>query len=445
MTRHLPQIVVAAAVAAPWAIGCSGPEAPNDAGDDVGEADDDTAATSAPGPTTSDATTASPDPDTTGPTSAPGGSEDGSDGTGVVDDRVPMFVAQGMVGRTTISCDDGHTWIADRAWDTEGDPLVCGSTDPVRCFEGACEFTDADGCQSQAADCDCGHHPGFSKGVVFGGDAFVATWGWGYSGSVRRSVDGVHWEETLGQDVTFGGLAYGAGTYVLSSRYPQHSPDGIVWTAGQEADFRGDDGEIAWSVRRFAYADYDTGRFIATAYPPHSVLVSSDGGETWWPPSVRPPQCLLDQSEYGGIAYGNGVVVSIGADGTACRSTDGGDTWELGALGGDNVLGHVVFTGEEFAVWAPGTRYTSPDGVSWTSTATTPEGVWIGPVAHSEATGSFVAVDRVWSGYEAQTFLRSDDGVTWEALGDGAFAGGHPIFHIAFGWAEPSEECPVPG
>jgi hypothetical protein len=376
---------------------------------------------------------------------ASSGDDDAGESTGAAEVRVPMFVAQGMLGRTTISCDDGHTWVADRAWDEEGDALLCGSTEPVRCWESACQFFSGGECQAQATECDCGHHPGFSKGVAFGADAFVATWGWGYSGSVRRSVDGVHWEETLADDVTFGGLAYGAGRFVLSSRNPRYSADGVTWTAGQEANFQGPDGEITWSVRRFVFADYDTGRFIATADPPHSVLVSSDGGETWWPPSFRPPQCLLDQSTYGGMAYGNGVVVSIGSDGTACRSTDGGDNWELGSVGGDNVLGHVVWTGREFAVWAPGMRYTSPDGVQWTGTPTVPEGVWLGPVAMSEATGTFVAVSRVWDGYEQQSFLRSEDGITWEPLGEGAFSGGHPIFHIAFGYGEPSDVCPAPG
>jgi hypothetical protein len=353
-----------------------------------------------------------------------------------------MFVAQGMLGRTTISCDDGHTWVAERSWDVEGDPLLCGSTEPVRCWETGCQYMSGNECQTTASECDCGHHPGFSKGVVFGGDAFVATWGWGYSGSVRRSVDGVHWEETLSEDVTFGGLAYGAGRYVLSSRYPQHSPDGINWTPGEEADFRGDNGEITWSVRRFAYADVEGGRFVATAYPPDSVLVSSDAGQTWWPPSQRPVNCLLDQSEYGGIASGDGVIVSVGQDGTTCRSTDGGDTWQEGSVGGDNILGHVLWTGTEFMTWAPGVRYTSPDGVDWTATPTLPEGVWIGPAAMSEQTGTFVAVDRVWSAYEDQVFLRSEDGITWEPLPAGAFTPGHSIFHIAFGLAEPSEVCP---
>src|SRR5688500_13591196 len=30
---------------------------------------------------------------------------------------VPMFVAQGMYGRSTISCDDGRTWVANRSFE----------------------------------------------------------------------------------------------------------------------------------------------------------------------------------------------------------------------------------------------------------------------------------------------------------------------------------------
>jgi hypothetical protein len=73
----------------------------------------------------------------------------------------------------------------------------------------------------------------------------------------------------------------------------------------------------------------------------------------------------------------------------------------------------------------------------------TPEGVWLGAVAQSEATGTFAANGRVWSGYEDQSFWRSSNGVDWEQLPAGSFTGGHYIFEMAFGWAEPSELCPL--
>jgi hypothetical protein len=197
-------------------------------------------------------------------------------------------------------------------------------------------------------------------------------------------------------------------------------------------------------VRRFGFVDFDGGRFVATANPPQAVLVSSDGGVSWWEPTTIDDACLASVGSYGGMAAGGGVIVGVGDDGVACRSTDGGDTWTLGSVGGEGVYSRLLWTGDEFVAWAPGVRYTSPDGETWTATPTTPEGVWLGAVAMSEATGTFAANGRVWDGYETQSFLRSENGVDWEYLPAGAFEGGHWIFEMAFGWAEPSEQCPAP-
>jgi hypothetical protein len=400
-----------------------------------------TTSTAGDGSTSSNASGSTSTGDETGDASTSGSDDDSSSGT--QDDRVPMFVAQGMVGRTTISCDDGRTWIADRSWDEEGDPLVCGSTDPIRCDDTACQYLGNDGACATSDPCDCGHSPGFSKGIAFGNGYFVATWGWGFSGSVRRSANGIDWEETLTEDVTFGGLAFGADRFVAASRNPRWSTDGATWTAGNEADFRGPDGEIVWSVRRFGFVDHDGGRFVATANPPQSVLVSSDGGVSWWVPTSIDAACLASVGSYGGIASGNGVIVGVGDDGVACRSTDGGDTWTLGSVGGAGVYSRLLWTGDEFVAWAPGVQYASPDGQMWTATPTSPEGVWLGAVAMSDATGTFAANGRVWDGYETQSFLRSENGIDWEYLDAGAFEGGHYIFEMAFGWAEGSELCPA--
>jgi hypothetical protein len=86
---------------------------------------------------------------------------------------------------------------------------------------------------------------------------------------------------------------------------------------------------------------------------------------------------------------------------------------------------------------------TSPDGATWTRTAmATP--LRLGPVARSPA-GTLVAVGpTVYSGYAQQQFWRSTDGLTWETLPATAFVASHPIFHIAFGYADPGTVCPVP-
>lgn len=430
----------------PVLLGCACAGAPGPTGGAGSESSTGSPATSSdPSGTTTPPTTDAATTTATADTSESGAPADtGTDGSSTGEPAlVPMFVAQGMVGRTTISCDDGRSWIADRAWDTEGDPLLCGSTEPVRCDESACQYLDITGACVSSDPCDCGHSPGFAKGIAYGDGWIVATWGWGHPGSARRSRNGIDWEATLsGEDAMFGGLVHGAGAFVLSSRYPYTSADGARWVAGAEADFRGPGGEIVWSVRRLGFVDYDGGRFVATANPPQAVLVSADAGLTWHAPTSIDDACLASVGSYGGIASGNGVIVGIGDDGVTCRSSDGGDTWTLGSVGGEGIYARVLWTGDAFVTWAPGVRYTSPDAATWTATPTTPEGVWLGAVAMSEATGTFAANGRVWDGYERQSFWRSTNGVDWEQLPASAFQGGHYVFEVAFGWAEPSELCP---
>ena len=373
------------------------------------------------------------------------GAGDGSSDTGTTSGKVPIFVAQGMVGRTTISCDDGHTWIADRSWDLEGDPHLCGVSDPIVCFaEGSmCSQTWFDGTCS-AGPCDCGHSPGFAKGIAYGGDRFVATWGWGWPGAVATSTNGIDWTTTLDND-TFGGLRYGSDRFVVASRTPQISLDGTTWMPSEEADFQNAAGEILWSVRRFGYSDFDGGRFVAYASGEGiDVLVSSDGGMSWWRPSALPSDCLGEgPGAYGDILGGGGVTLMVDGDGHACRSIDGGTTWTSSAIfadAGDRIASSGVWTGEEFWFWGWGNRYSSSDGVEWTTTPITADAD-IGPVARSTS-GTLVAVNNVWLGYGDQRFLRSEDGLTWETLADGAFTPSHPIFFIEHGEADPSDACP---
>lgn len=379
-----------------------------------------------------------------GSTGTTGSASSGSGGSGggVDPDKVPMFVAQGSAGRTTVSCDDGHTWVGDHSWDIDADPLMCGMAQSAVCYGATCSYLVNDECVQM--EC-CNDSPDVAKGVIWGDGQFVATWGWGQPGAVRRSTNGIDWTTTHPND-SFGGLAYGGGRFVLASRFPFWSTDGASWTAGETADFTNSDGSDMWSVRRFAYADYDGGgRFVAVASgnTNRDMLVSSDGGQSWWRPSVLPDDCANEISTYGGIVSGNGVIVIVDMAGNACRSTDGGDTWSVTPTGLGQVLSHGVWTGSEFWFWGDdGFRISSPDGATWTTTPmATP--TRLGPVARS-ASGTLVAVGNVWEGYDQQTFYRSTDGLTWDELGDGSFVPSHSIFYIAFGYADPSSVCPAP-
>jgi hypothetical protein len=92
----------------------------------------------------------------------------------------------------------------------------------------------------------------------------------------------------------------------------------------------------------------------------------------------------------------------------------------------------------------------SPDGVTWTSTATklqksdgsSASGPAVGPVARSAA-GTYVATNAGWQvWYEKQVFYRSTDGVTWQALPTGAFKGSHPVKFITPGRLARGAACP---
>jgi len=129
---------------------------------------------------------------------------------------------------------------------------------------------------------------------------------------------------------------------------------------------------------------------------------------------------------------------------SACRSLDGGHTWTLSTFTDDLVVANPIFRDGAFWVWShyDHVLFTSADAETWTQTPmATP--TTLAAVSENPETGTLVAVGSMWRGYDQQTFLRSSDGLTWEALADGAFTKSHPIFDIQFGYADPSEACPL--
>jgi len=349
------------------------------------------------------------------------GGSPGAEGTAV-------FVAQGHAGRTIVSCDDGHTWVANHSDD-----------DSKICFTG---------------DVDCDHDPGAGRGIAFGQGYFVATFGWGAPGSVRRSKNGVDWENTL-EGQNFAGVAFGADTFMLGGGSPLLSKDmAVTWQPGGDVD------SVQGNVRRSGFAAHDGGRFVLAldGSTGNDINVSSDLGVTWKRPTTLPAACAGAMQWSGGIEYGNGVMLIVGGNGSACRSTDGGDTWIEASVGGE-VDAQLLWTGTEFVTWGrtgDGTvaLFRSSDGAAWTTTptvvrrqnddGTTSEspGPNVGAVGRSDA-GTFVAVRGGWQEwYDLQEFYRSTDGITWDALPSDAYVGSHPIQFIAFGRVDPGVTCP---
>ena len=345
--------------------------------------------------------------------------------------KVPIFLAQGAVGRTTISCDDGQTWIGNRSWDSEADPIMCGMAQQATCYTGTCSYEINNQCVSMQC---CNDTPDVAKGVAYNDGVFVGAWGWGQPGDVRRSTDGIHWTSTHAGD-NYGGVAYGAGKFVAISRAPISSPDGTTWALDPAADFRSNGsptGTQLWSIRRVAFADYQGGRFIGIA--DSDLLTSADAGQTWQRPNNFPSECFGNIMAYGDILYGNGTIVIIQESGTACRSIDGGTTWSSTSTG-QTVLSRGVFTDGKFVIWGDHIRLSSPDGVNWTTTATNVR--LEGAVARSAA-GTYIADANLYTGYSQQTLYRSSDGVNWQELAPGAFVKSHPFFAITFGYADAS-------
>ena len=388
-------------------------------------------------PLPSDGTTGSSSGDD-GPVDTGSSTEDGS--TGEPDDGlVPVFVAQGSLGRTTVSCDDGLTWILDRAYDVEGSPEVCGVADAVQCWGTGCSRYDANAgaCEEQDS-CDCDHHPGADKGIAFGHGLFAATWGWGPPGAIKTSSDAQQWTAVV-EPTTFAGMAFGNDTFVAIDRSPMISADGVTWVEGGEADFRNEAGEVVYNARDVGFADAAGGVFVAGASSGNGqdLLVSHDAGQSW----VRPQGSWACGGDFQAVAGHGEVIVVLHGD-RACRSADGGATFESIELPGG---AWIVHDGERFVAWSNAERFTSTDGASWEPTALVIEGLpdghsfQLGPVARSEETGTYVSVRGGWQQwYDAQDFYRSEDGVTWQALPAGSFAPSHRIRHIAHGRVDPS-------
>jgi len=345
---------------------------------------------------------------------APGGSHGPREGNGGSSGEsvepaagsIPMFVAQGHAGRTLISCDDGQTWVADRS-DEEWN--YCSTN-------------------------DCDHGPGAARGITWGGGWFFATFGWGTSGTLRRSRDGVNWEPVL-EGPPLGGVVYGNTRLIAASRNGGYSDDdGETWFEFSDVSL------TTWNVRDAAFAPYDGGRFIMTARDEISEIVVSTDGASWTQPRSAPPDCGRG-SYQGRIAYGNGTIVMTSEDGIVCRSKDGGETWSSQTVA-DSLRANVIWSGSEFMTWNHSTLYRSTDGEAWTTTTALSSDVDIGVTAVSPE-GTVVAVSNGWQQhYASQSFYRSEDGVHWDVLARDAYTGGHPVKVIAFGYGEPSEHCP---
>lgn len=364
---------------------------------------------SAPSDARADAGALDSSPDAADGGSRVDGGRDGGIDTGpITTPGVAVFVAQGHVGRTLVSCDEGRTWVADQSDD-----------DAIRCF----------GASDPGFDCD--HHEGAGNGLTSDGELWFATFGWGPPGGVRRSSDGVEWTEVL-TDTTLAGIAAGQGAVVGGGRSARRTVDqGETWEEVETTLRVGNARSTTWLA-------LGEGIFVITGESgeDRDVTLSDDGGATWRSPETLPAECASRIREVTSV----GDTLVILGNGVACVSDDRGANFTAVPVAAE-FAATTTYDGEIFAYARDaddGGRivvHRSTDGREWSRTPIVPnEGALrnFGRVSVSPE-GVFVGAGGWGSWYDSQSLFRSEDGVNWELLEAGAYVGGHPIRDIEAG------------
>jgi hypothetical protein len=327
---------------------------------------------------------------------------------------VNAFMATGHVGRTVFSCDDGRTWIHDRS-----------DNNNTRCW--------VDGNPNYV---ECDHTVNSGRGVDAGDGWFIANFGWGFNGSVRRSRDGVNWQTVI-SDGWGGGVSLLDGYVYVSWRDGIVSPDlGVTWQNHPNSPKR--NFEHPWIVR--------SGDVIAMIGRPtgaNKISFSFNGGRNWSLPAALQSERWIKTFVEGA---GRLVVVGHSENPTVSYSAisdNNGASWMIRQQGGIAApWTDVFYDGTRFVTFASGRRYVSNNGLDWTSAPLTVAGMsaasFEGPISFDPSTGTYVRILGVWGNfYDRQKAFRSTDGgLTWQTLSATAFRGGHPIRDITLGVME---------
>lgn len=338
--------------------------------------------------------------------------------TPVPQGKTTVFFANGHMGRTVISCDDGRTWIRDRSAD-----------DNARCW------TNGD---PNYVECDHSVYAG--RGVDASSDGyFYINNGWGYNGEARRTRDNVTFE-TVRTGGWGGGIAsFGSDLFLLWGAWPTSTNGGATWTSRTDGiDYSYDHPDLVRIGERLFVKDR-AGKLI----------LSLDHGRTWLQTTGLGSFPINAIASNGGSQF-----VAIGQAGTptvpySAKSNDGGITWTTTVVANADLqnswLSSLAYDGSTYISWINGKAVKSTDGVTWVSqNFTYPNGGSTSGnlVRFNPATHTFVTIDATWgSWYGSQSAYRSADGIAWTKLSSAAFKGGHPMNQITVGEIDKSL-CP---
>jgi hypothetical protein len=372
---------------------------------------------------------------------------------------VSVMVAVGKLGRSTISCDDGVTWIQN---ESENDNAECwtGSyyqylcpvlpaTNPPKYAE---KETATDGCIANPKYnpyWECDHEAHSTNGIAFQNGWFVKTQGHGPPGRILRSPDGVAWEllPQAGTD-TYDGITAGNGIFYAGAWVTKIATgDASVWTNGKAETW-----EIR-NIRNSGFTPYGGGRFFQMG--DLGLLYTTDNGLTKkspsepsvaWRPQREKPEDPEPPSCGNGFASNDdgSIILLTRGSRQICQSTDGGDHWVFGSqitglegIGG-GLNSSVLWSGKEFIFWQAGRVYKSANGRNWTSAVMS--GVSKLETVGVTQNGVFVSAYLDWTHpYSEQVFYRSIDGQNWTESRE--YVKSHPITYMASGRVPANSYC----
>ena len=279
-------------------------------------------------------------------------------------------------------------------------------------------------------------------GVTFGGGKYAAV---GDGGIILTSGDGISWtSQTSGTTDGLRAIQYLGGKFVASGDRGRYlsSTDGQTWTASLAGSTTNVHRAIASDGTKqvivgSAIVSYSNGPGWSTstnlpigapllgiasngsqlvAVGTNSILVSADGGFVW--------EKKTGGANYAGIKYQDGNFLAMGSG--ASRSTNG-TTWTSTTKPNFTVTGFAYGTGVWVAVGANGSCSRSVDATTW-QTSTVGLSVQLNAIAFSNSNGLFVAVGT------GGTIVTSADGVMWTratsvttetlyAVSEGSFGG----------------------
>jgi type II secretory pathway pseudopilin PulG len=212
------------------------------------------------------------------------------------------------------------------------------------------------------------------------------------------SDDGANWTAgtvPFGNTVSYGGVAYGGGKYVIASATgtsAAYSTDGITWTTTTTPCTSGT-----------VVLKYCNDKFLAVGF--NQSGYSTDGAN-WINISSSP---ILGRN-WNALGYGNGTYVVIGTVGQLCYSSDG-ITWTAGAIPSLTYYA-CAYGGGKFVAVGTNTASCSysSDGINWSSGSMPSSANWRS-VAYGN--GRFVSVSQ---GSGSTKGAYSMDGVNWTAV-----------------------------